>query len=133
MTKLNIKAWAIGIALGLIVLYVLAGLVSEWGEWHETGEGTATGYVTSVDTSGWIWRTTAVFFKTDAESTQEEWFCLRPKDRGLIDELRAFANEKQRVEFTYTTYFRVDWGECDSLSFSDNGVGVLTSVREVHQ
>lgn len=123
--------WVLLIVGSLIGLYVLAGLFSEWGEWHETGSGTATGYVTSVDTSGMVWRTTSVHFKTDAESTQEEWLCLRPNDRGLIETLRAFANGKTRVEFTYVTYLRVDWGECDSRFWNEDGVGVLSSVRAV--
>lgn len=71
-----------------------------------TGHGTHYGYVTAVDTGGVAFITTSVGFKTDAESTQEDSYCVT--EPSIISQLKSYADRNQRVKIYYTDYFL--WG-----------------------
>lgn len=118
--------WIIGIALSA---FLFQGLFINWGEWHETGEGTHVGYVTAVGKHGLLWRTWDVHFKTDAESTQENEYCVRPAQAGLIEDLRQASDANARVEIHYKSYLRHDWGECKSAM--GDTMGAIIGVRVV--
>ena len=122
----------IGVCIGFCVVWVVVGggVLLLWGiaepfEWRVTGEGEHTGYVTAIGIEGWFWRTWAVWFKSDTQSTQEDTYCLR--DHELIPTLQAASRDHRRITITWETYLTVDWAECSAM-----GRDAITAVREAN-
>lgn len=68
-------------------------------------DGQHTGYVTAVDTSGLIWKTTEVYFKTDAQSSQEDSYCVI--DETIKEELLNAQQNRRLVTLHYDSYLFV--------------------------
>lgn len=116
------RVLTIGLVLVILAATSIGWAVKEPMEWRETGDGTHTGYVTAVGKHGVLWRSWTAWFKTDAQSSQEDSYCVRLND-ALAGELRQHADTRALVEITYKTYLAYDWGEC-------NGEGaVIVGVR----
>lgn len=118
---------AVVVALLLLVVGVFvvgAPIVSQTMEWHETGGGQHVVIVTAVENEGAVWRTWTAYVKTDAESSQEESYCVRPGDaERLIPLLRAASETRARVVIDFETYLFVDWSECST------GQAAIVGVR----
>lgn len=97
----------------LIVLFVIILAVPAFfGVPIETTRGgTHTGYVTAVEENGMIWHKYTVYFKTDAQSSQEDMYCL--KDLSLVETLRNKEQNKEKVTITYNSYFSNGLINCD--------------------
>lgn len=89
---------------------------------ESTRGGTHTGYVTAVEENGMIWHKYTVYFKTDAQSSQEDMYCL--KDLSLVDTLRNVEQNKEKVTITYNSYFSNGIINCD---FGSNAI--ITGVK----
>lgn len=90
-------------------LLLLGLLLKVSGCGCEVGEGSATGYVTSVEESGLIWTTPALSWKSDTESSHTNKLCVRKNKEKLLTELRQFGKTRERVEIIYSRLFLVDW------------------------
>jgi hypothetical protein len=87
-----------------------------------TYNGHHTGTVTAVETNGMIWKTDRAYFKSDAQSSQEDAYCvIDDKVKAQLDE---FARRKATVTIAYDDYLIVGWAYCGSES------GIITSVVE---
>lgn len=73
-------------------------------------DGQHTGYVTAVDTSGIIWKTTEVYFKTDAQSSQEDSYCVI--DENVKKQLLEAQKSKRLITLHYDDYFIIGMPLC---------------------
>lgn len=77
-----------------------------------TADGSHTGVVTAVEEEGIWFKTWRVYFKTDAQSSQEDVYCLI--DDSLVSELKKHARNKETVTITYYDLMMPGWDECKS-------------------
>lgn len=98
---------------GIAALAGVFAVADEPFEWKSRGTGEHVGIITAVQQTGDFWRTWTVFVKTDAESTQEETYCVRPANTDLIKPLQAAARGRYLVALQYESYWNVDWSECN--------------------
>lgn len=61
--------------------------------------GEHVGIVTAVETSGIFWQTHSVYVKTDAESTQEDVYCVT--DASLLEPLRNLSKTREHVTLRF--------------------------------
>jgi len=85
-----------------------------------TYDGHHTGTVTAVETNGMIWKTDRVYFKSDAQSSQEDVYCII--DDNIKRQLEEFAKKKATVTITYDDYLIKGWNYCDGE------LGIITGV-----
>lgn len=71
--------------------------------------GSHTGYVTAVERTGLIFKTNAVYFKTDTQSSQEDTYCATDE---VVDQLREAQVEKKLVTVNYKRGFTMPIWEC---------------------
>lgn len=75
-----------------------------------TENGAHTGVVTALETNGIIWKTDTVYFKTDAESTQEDVYCVI--DKNLRQELINKQKSKEVITIRYEDYYIIGYSLC---------------------
>lgn len=112
-------AWTAGVLILAVVVATPLHIAAN----NQTHEGTHVGYVTAVETGGILYKTTTVYIKTNLESTQEDAYCV--EDVGLVETLRKHADDKTRIEVTFTTHFF--WSEGCPM----DGDSTIRSVRAV--
>jgi hypothetical protein len=112
-----IIAALIVIAILIIVMVFAIGIHIE-----TTRGGTHTGYVTAIEENGIWFRTTSVYFKTDAQSSQEDRYCLI--DKSLIPMLQEKEASKEKVTITFNAYLAPGWNNC---KIEDNGI--ITGIK----
>lgn len=97
----------------LIILFIviLAVLIITGVPIEITRGGTHTGYVTAVEENGMIWHKYTIYFKTDAQSSQEDIYCV--KDANIIETLRNVEQNKEKVTITYNSYLMNGMINCD--------------------
>ena len=111
------------IAALIIIAVLIFGLIDIVGLHIETTRGgTHTGYVTAIEENGIWFRTTSVYFKTDAMSSQEDRYCLI--DKSLIPILQQKEDSKEKVTITFNAYLAPGWNYC---KFEDNGI--ITGIK----
>jgi competence protein ComGC len=125
--KMKNKKGQFGIISLLLVLAIIIGILLIIGmiygiHWETTRNGTHTGTVTAVEENGMIWHTYSVYFKTDAQSSQEDLYCV--KDSNLLETLREKEMNKDKVTITYNGYFLNGISNCEI-----GAVGIITGVR----
>lgn len=98
---------------GFVGIPASIGLAMETQEWRSTGTGTHVGIVTAVERTGSFWQTWTVYLKTNAETTQEENYCVRPGNANLIPALQDASRGRYLVELQYEGYWNVDMAECN--------------------
>jgi hypothetical protein len=86
-------------------------------------EGSYTGYVTSVEKNGAIFKGMNVFLKTELESSNEDMACVAIEDKELIAELRKAQEEKRNVTLEYYGLVQFPIGECPNSDWS------ITSIK----
>ena len=84
------------LVIGIIVLAFTASF-------HIPNSGQHTGYVTSVEQSGIIWKTWTAYIKTDPQSSQEDKYCVT--DPNVVSQLQFAAIQRDIV----TVYYSVPW------------------------
>jgi hypothetical protein len=73
-----------------------------------TTNGKHVGVVTAVETNGFIFPTTSIYVKTDAQSSQEDRYCIdiySGYGQSLREKAERFAQNRTRVEIRYFDYF----------------------------
>lgn len=107
----------------IVIIMILCAVIMITGIPIETTRGgTHTGYVTAVEENGMIWHTYRVYFKTDAQSSQEDSYCLT--DTNLIETLKNVEEDKQKVTITYNSYFMNGISHCGF-----DTVAIITGVK----
>lgn len=85
-----------------------------------TESGSHTGYVTAIETNGLIFKTDSVYFKTNAESTQEDRYCIL--NQTLKSKLEQYQKERKLVTIKFYTWMFYGWKYCkmdDTAIISD--------------
>lgn len=79
--------------IAVLPILFLAGCITT------TRDAEQVGYITAVENNGAIFRTWAVYTKSELESSQEELWCVEDKD--VVDKLKNFRDRKTRVRLNY--------------------------------
>jgi len=97
--KINFDSGEIG-ALGFGLLIVAVIILLFTTNFHIPNSGQHTGYVTSVEQSGIIWKTWTVYIKTDTQSSQEDTYCVT--NPSVVSDLQLAATRKSSVTVYYS-------------------------------
>ena len=111
----NAKFLLINLLIIVYAFFWVTGINVQIWEWQHTG------IITAVDTSGVFIKSTTVYFKTDAQSSQEDKYCL--KDTSIIKELQSAQESKKLVTLEYKKYIS-NWFVCDYRAWD-----VITSIK----
>lgn len=97
----------------LVLFVLLITLIEVIGIPYETlSNGSHTGIITAIETSGIIFKTTTVYVKTDAQSSQEDKYCLI--DKSLIPKLEQHEFAKEQVTIYFKNNLVKGYLNCDS-------------------
>jgi len=83
----------------LLVVLVIFGLVTI-SHIGAPNKGQHTGYVTSVEQNGIIWKTWRAYVKTDPQSSQEDEYCI--KDPQIITQLQKAELSRGLITLNYS-------------------------------
>ena len=108
----------IGLEVSVLIILAFTGIHIQ-----TTENGTHTGIVTAVETNGIFFKTNTVYFKSDAQSSQEEKYCV--KDNALKNKLITLQKSKAKITIQYIDYIMYSITEC---SF-ENIQGIITGVE----
>lgn len=109
------------VVIGSLIFIVL--LVEVIGIHYVTIQnGSHTGVITAVETTGIIFKTVTVYVKTDPMSSQEDTYCLI--DRSLIPKLIEKEEAKEKVTVIYTDYLVKGQLYCNGESG-----GIITGIN----
>ena len=97
----------------LVALFIgWAVFVLPFVGWHrETGRGEAVGYVTATESNGVIFKTNRAYVKTDAQSSQEDTYCVM--DDAVFSDLRKASYAKEKVTISFLSYIEAGITNCD--------------------
>jgi hypothetical protein len=109
MTDDNIYIGLIFTGLAAVVLFVLSICL---GSFHVPNSGQHTGYVSSVEQSGIIWKTWTAYIKTDPQSSQEDRYCVTDPD--AVSELQGDGASRTLVTVDYSAPLYVWKWQCGS-------------------
>ncbi len=94
------------IVLGIVIIglvFLLGVFIFPFTGLHvETGKGEHTGYVTAIEKSGLIWKTGTAYFKSDAQSSQEDLYCVA--DESVYAQLQDASKNKTKVTVKHHSY-----------------------------
>jgi hypothetical protein len=83
----------------LLFFFIVIALLFT-ANFHVPNSGQHTGYVTSVEQSGLIWKTWTVYIKTDPQSSQEDTYCVT--DPKVVSDLQTLVIGKDSVTVYYS-------------------------------
>lgn len=101
-------SWMVIFLVGLGTLLLLTGI-----KFSGTGNGSHTGYITAVESSGYIFRNYVVYVKTDLSSSQEDKYCVHRDNSSLADTLKKAAKLKVKITVNYHGVRGIGFGLCD--------------------
>jgi len=87
-----------------------------------TRNGHHTGTVTAVETNGVIFKTNAVYFKSDSQSSQEDSYCVI--DPLVKEKLEQSAKTKRTITIIYKDYLFIGVNKCGLV-----GNGIIIGVE----
>ena len=90
------KKIIISVLVGAFFLILIAAFVYFFAIFQTPNSGQHTGYITSVEKTGFIFQTWTVYVKTDPQSSQEDTYCIT--DSRIITQLQQY--EKARLPVT---------------------------------
>lgn len=88
-----------------------------------TEDGSHTGYVTSIETNGIIFKTYSVYFKTETESSQEDRYCII--DEELKNKLAKYQKEKKLITIEF-----FDWIIRGVKYCKSGDIAIISGVEE---
>lgn len=112
-----------GIALIMFLCAIFIYLLIFGVQIKTTENGKHTGYITAIETSGIIFKTNSVYFKTETESSQEDVYCVI--DNKVKEELSKLQVEKKRVNIIYENYI---WNGLKKCDFGD--IAIIKGVEQ---
>jgi hypothetical protein len=100
--------FSIGLFFLLMVVFITFLFIASF---RAPNAGQHTGYITSVEESGYIWKTWTAYVKTDPQSSQEDRYCVI--DPSVVNALQSAAIGKTPVTLYYSIS-AVTWKwQCD--------------------
>jgi len=94
----------------IICIAFIVPAISMIGVHIKTGDGSQVGYISAVETNGWIFKTSRVYIKPDMSSTQEDQYCL--VDKSAIKKLEELAAKKEKVLINYFSWMAPGIANC---------------------
>ncbi len=120
-------------AATIFLVFVISIILIFTANFHIPNSGQHTGYVTSVEQSGIIWKTWTVYIKTDPQSSQEDAYCVI--DPSIITELQNASTNRNLVTISYAVPFIVWKWQCggeQSTIVSDSASSDITESNSVN-
>jgi hypothetical protein len=99
--------------IGIFIAAVVIGtpiFIGFKGLHIDTGSGKHTGYITAVEKTGVIYKTYTVYVKTDAQSSQEDKYCVI--DPQLVGTLLEKSKARSLVTISYQSYLIAGLTNC---------------------
>jgi len=84
------------VALGIAALIIFGIFVSSFG----SASGEHTGIVTASENTGIIWHTDSAYFKTNAQSSQEDKYCVTGP--SFYAQIQAAQSSQKEMTITYS-------------------------------
>ena len=84
----------------IVLLAIVTIVLFFTANFHIPNSGQHTGYVSSVEQSGIIWKTWTAYIKTDPQSSQEDTYCVT--DPKTVITLQSAETEKSSVTVNYS-------------------------------
>lgn len=116
---------ALLVFIGIIIFIIFCLLYALPIKFYKTLEdGTHTGQVTAIEKEGIIWKTYNVYFKSDAQSSQEDTYCVI--DENVKNDLIKYQESKTTITIMFEDYFIVGYPLCGETPII---VGVKEKTR----
>lgn len=115
------KGASLGLGLVWIVIIAVFAIIS-FGGFVFPSHGEHSGVITATETNWMIWNTKAIYFKTNAMSSQEDTYCV--VDDGVYKKLQDFQVSKTPVTIHYDNGFFMPKWDCAM------GLSIITDVTE---
>ena len=106
------------IVLMLIVTFCLVFTTACW----VYGKGESVGYITTVEDTGPLFKTKALWFRAELESSQTDCYVLSPE---LEQQARIFQEQKQKVKIIYNKHFNKVYG------FTCSGTDQVVEIKPI--
>jgi hypothetical protein len=117
--------WIVGVLIAPFVLMCVVILLMlpllSFVSFHAPGNGEHTGFVTATEKGGWPWQTYRAYIKTDAESTQEDTYCVLNQD--VYQQLQSAQKERVVLTISHESKLIVPKWECNGES------AIITAVN----
>src|ERR1035437_115674 len=97
-TQFNKGAASGGAEIGFLIIIAIVLLFT--ANFHIPNSGQHTGYVSSVEQSGLIWKTWTAYIKTDPQSSQEDTYCVT--DPNTVITLQSAETKKSSITVNYS-------------------------------
>jgi C4-type Zn-finger protein len=88
-----------------------------------TSNGSHTGYVTAIEDNGIIFKGVTVYFKTNAQSSQEDRYCLYVENKELRQQLQNAQESQTKVTITFIDYVMKSQVHCSGE------IAIITGVK----
>lgn len=98
----------------LMVYFSIVGI--HW----DTGHGSQTGFVSSTEVEGLVFKTNRAYIKPTLESTQEDMYCVT--DPAVYTELQLAEVEKRAVTVKHNSFFLPGAVQCKGEAAIINAV-----------
>lgn len=110
-----IKAFfsAVAVLVGgflLVTVFFLLFVFPFTGLHYVTGDGEHVGIVTAVERHGLVFKTWTAYVKTDAQSSQEDRYCV--VDEQVVERLKNAATDGRKVKLGYMSWFSAGVTDC---------------------
>jgi hypothetical protein len=88
-----IKLFAIGFIIGFMCLFYI--------HFSPVGYGLHTGYITAIESRGYLFQNYVVYFKTDTSSSQEDIYCVSHNNKDLFTKLREASKINSKITINF--------------------------------
>ena len=119
------------IIFSLIIIILAVIFVVNFAIFQTPDNGQHTGFVTSVEKTGFIVQTYTVFIKTDPQSSQEDTYCVT--DPSTIIDLQNFEKERLPVTIFYSAPLILWKWQCSSPNSIINSVTTVSPATTTVQ
>lgn len=110
------------IFMGLCIV-LFFGFIWLLGHVSSPAEGEHTGVITATETTGFFWKGKTVYIKTDAQSTQEENYCVL--DEGVFEQLKQASKSRAKVTVQFENGYWISPTKCASTMSIITAVAVI--------
>ncbi|SRR5258706_4878692 len=100
--------------LAIIVFFVGALCAIPFTHFSSLGNGSHSGFITSVDYRGVFLPNYDIYFKTDNSSSQEDTYCVSRDNPQLAEELKQMNTQKKRITIFYHGIRAIGIGLCEN-------------------
>ncbi len=112
--------------ISILVLSAGAVFLPFYGFHSSTGSGEHLGYITASETTGVMFKTDRIYFKTSLRSSQEDKYCVIDKD--VYKRLQK-VKPNQQIDIYYESYLANGIKNCAAEKAVITGFGVILDSK----